>query len=188
MTVQITRIGSFLSVSSPYNAEFVAQAKRLGGKWSNGAWRFDARDDERVSALCRDVYGTDGTTADLVTLRVTWNQDQAEYVDALSAHGRTIARATGRDSGARLGDGVVLLSGGFRSGGSMKNWYTQAVAGTVVLVRDFPRTAADELVAGDAVYRTYSIEPEAPVVDRDALQAERDRLVARIAEIDALLA
>lgn len=39
-----------------------------------------------------------------------------------------------------------------------------------------------------AVRVVVSIEPEAPVIDRAALAAERERLVARLAEIDGLLA
>ena len=37
----------------------------------------------------------------------------------------TIAIAFGRDSGAKLGDGIVWLSGEYKSSGSVKNWYTE---------------------------------------------------------------
>jgi hypothetical protein len=202
MTVEITTSGSTLYVVSPYNAEFVSAAKRLGGKWRAGAWHLDARDEARVRTLCREVYGTDGVSiADVVTLRVEWRQQDSEGTEPISLHGRTIARATGRDSGARLGDGIAVLAGSFGSGGSMKNWRTTVRAGTIVLVRDFPRAAAEELLARQAAETrvvgvdgwegpvvVYSVEPETAPVDLAALRAERERLVARLAEIDATLA
>lgn len=191
MSVQITISGSVLSVASPYNSNFVAAAKRLGGKWSNGAWVFDARDEQRVRDLCRTTYGTDGVASDLVTLRMSFREEARGYCEAVEICGRTVARATGRDSGARLGDGIVLLQGSIGSGGSAKNWETRVAAGSVVLVRDFPRAEAERLIAkmeAGQSKRDYAIEPETPAVDREALAAERARLVARIAEIDALLA
>lgn len=189
--ITITATGNMVAVNAPYNSEFISAAKRLGGRWNAPEWVFDARDEARVRALLIECYGTDGEVADLVTIRIEWTENESAKRASIEANGRTIARADGRDSGARLGDGVVLLDGEFGSGGSRANWTTTARAGTVVLVRDFPRAAAEALVAAPGRGRQYSIEPEAPeapVVDADALRAERERLVARIAEIDALLA
>lgn len=180
--------GDTFPVTAPYNSEFISAAKRLGGRWDAPEWVFDARDEARVRALLIECYGTDGEIADLVTIRIEWTENESAKRASIEANGRTIARADGRDSGARLGDGVVLLDGEFGSGGSRANWTTTARAGTVVLVRDFPRAAAQALVAAPGRERQYSIEPEAPAVDADALRAERERLVARIAEIDKLLA
>jgi hypothetical protein len=187
MNIQITVNGTTVAVKSPYNSEFVTTAKRYGGKWKNGQWVFDARDEERVRALCQEVYGTDGLSTGLCTIRAKYSGDWHDYADRgpIEIAGRTIARAWGRDSGAKLGEGVVVLEGGFSSGGSMKNWTTRVIGETVVLVRDFPRATAERLIAEGAQH--ISIEPEAPVIDRAALEAERAKLVARIAEIDALL-
>lgn len=190
MTVSITISGSSLLVTSPYNSKFVDAAKRLGGRWRGGAWVLDARDEARVRALCCECYGTDGTTAgDVVTLRIEWRKSRGVSQGPIEVYGRTIARATGRDSDARLGDGIAVLDGGFGSGGSVKNWTTSVREGTVVLVRDFPRVRADELLSAQTEedVRRYSIEDEVMAIDRPALHAERERLVARIAEIDALL-
>jgi hypothetical protein len=186
MKVSVIKSGSELFVDTPYNSRFVKAAKDMGGKWNGGNWKFDARDEQRVRELCMATYGSDGVTSDLVTLRITLGPGDGEYAGPVELHGRTIARALGRDSGAKLGDGVVLLEGGFSSGGSVKNWRTTVKEGTTVLVRDFPRIPAEALVAdGD---RTAQIEQEAPVVDHTALREERERLVNRLAEIDAVLA
>ncbi|MGE0257299.1 MAG: DNA repair protein RadC [Alphaproteobacteria bacterium] len=48
-----------IAVSSPYNPQFPARARELGGIWDRGrsVWLFDPRDEERVRALCEEVYG-----------------------------------------------------------------------------------------------------------------------------------
>lgn len=181
--VSITTTDSQVRVRSPYNTWFAPAARKLGGNWVEPDWVFDRRDEDRVRALCLQLYGTDGFRSDLCTVRVTYDADERELQGPLTVNGRIVAQARGRDSGARLGEGVVLLSGSFTSGGSMKNWTTRAGSGgAVVLVRDFPRAAAEALAGSDV-----TIEPEAPLIDREALAAERERLVARLAEIDALL-
>lgn len=132
--IDITTTGSGgIAVSCPYNADFVAGAKRLGGKWKGGAWVFDTRDEERVRDLLRTVYGTDGAPVDTVDVRITIrasaNIDPARrpsdqrpsYSSELWFAGRQILRRRSRDSAVELGKGVVLLSGRFwGSGGSAK--------------------------------------------------------------------
>lgn len=187
--INITTTTESIAVQAPYHATFVARARDLGGKWRAPSWVFDVRDENRIRELCRECYGTDGLTADLCTLRIEWKQSSVVDKAGFVAAGRPVARAFGRDSGAKLDDGVVMLAGGFGSGGSVKNWVTTVDEGTVVLVRDFPRAEAERLVAEQpASRRVYAIEAEAPVVDREALSAERERLLARLAEIDQLLA
>ena len=48
-----------IAVSSPYHANFPARARQLGGAWDTGRliWLFDAQHEERVRALCEEVYG-----------------------------------------------------------------------------------------------------------------------------------
>lgn len=137
--------------SSPYHPDFPKRARNLGGKWSGSAWVFDSRDEERVRQLCRDIYGTDGSAvepADLVTVRITiednWN---APNRGSIWFAGRQIARAWGRDSGAKLGDGVVLLEGRAASGGSRNNWYAFIRGPAVIEVRDLPRAMAIKAIA-----------------------------------------
>jgi len=121
VTIQID--SSKLSVKAPYHPDFPAKARSLGGKWDNVMWNFDARDETRVRALCMEIYGEDdASAADLVTARVHVNKSWWECNKGLYFAGRCIAYATGRDSGARLGGGVVVLNGKFSSGGSAKNW------------------------------------------------------------------
>ena len=190
--MKVTKSHVQILVEAPFNRGFISAAKSLGGRWIAPHWVFDVRDEERVRALCLEHYGEDDRSiVDRVTLRVTFPEGTGEYSDSIILAGREIARAFGRDSGAKLGEGVVLLSGGFCSGGSVKNWKTATRKETVVLVRDFPRAMADRLMAnGGLDYEkacSVAIEPEEPAIDRAALAAERARLVARLAEIDSML-
>lgn len=179
-----------IRVASPYNPEFVAGAKRLGARWSAPVWIFDARDEDRVRDLCREVYGDDGRgLAQVCTLRLRFVDDYTASCDAVRIAGREVARAFGRDSGAKLGEGAVLLEGSINSGGSAKNWKTLVRQDSIILLRDVPVAIAERAVASPPADVEVSIEPEVGTqVDRAALAAERERLSARIAEIDALLA
>lgn len=186
--VNITRSGNEISVSSPFNPAFVRRAKYLGGKWNaeTKVWTFDARDEEDVRALCLDIYGIDGSPVKLVDVRVTYNYSECSDRDAIYFCGREIARAWGRDSGAKLGNGVKLVKGKVHSGGSVKNWATIIEKGTVLVIRDVPEPIALR-ECGKNDLRLVEILPSTPVVDIAALKVERDKLVARIAEIDSIL-
>lgn len=186
--------GGRVAVVSPYLPAWTTQAKRLSGQWDSydRAWLFDAREETRVRAALVECYGTDGSpvpNSDLATIRLTFASEWVESRKSLFLCGREIAGATGRDSGARLGEGVVLLSGGVRSGGSVKNWTTIVKQGTQVELRDVPRAVAealqDQYETTDLVVEVLPNAP--PPVDHSVLLAERARLVARLAEIDAIL-
>ncbi|MFH8350221.1 hypothetical protein [Streptomyces sp. NPDC018045] len=176
-----------IALVSPYNADMVQSCKDLGGKWDQAAkcWHFDSRDEDRVRELAREVFGTDGSSADeadTVTVRYSIGGLGAggHRLDRLILAGREIVIRRYRDEPPRLGQGVVLISGGFASqGGSTRYPSLAAEPGTVLEVRDIPRAAVPD-------------DPRITIVDETidvaALTAERARLAARIADIDAALA
>ena len=190
--MQITTSSSNVRVIAPYNPGFIAAAKRIGGKWQAPAWSFDIRDEDRVRALCMEHYGEDGRTpVETRTVRVQFVGARRADCDAVRFCGREIGRARGRDSGATLGDGIVVLEGEVASGGSVKNWATVVRAGAVVLIRDVPTPLVEKMRAeadGSNGEIIVSIEDETPPIDVNALTQERARLRARLAEIDAILA
>ena len=65
----------------------------------------------------------------------------------------------------------------------MKNWTTTGLEGTIFEIRDIPRTAWEKNGAPDEL----AAELLDTDTNRDELSAERERLLARIAEIDKLL-
>lgn len=189
MSVTVTTENGKTSVTSPYDAEFVTQAKTIGGKWdgSTKAWKFDARDEQRVRDLCRQVYGTDGNpieSGDLITVRVRLaDHEGSKYDNFAKFAGQRIAHRPDRDSSVRLAANVVLIEGKLPStGGSMRYPNIDAGNDVIVEVRDIPRATLSLEREQD-----YEIVGESSNVDVDALLAEREQLLARLAEIDALL-
>ncbi len=188
ITIENIQIGANLKtcVISPYNASMPDQAKAMGGRWdtSRKAWVFDARDEQRVRDMVRSIYGTDGSpadTSDLVTVRIELADHQVRSEAYAEFAGIRLAERPGRDTSVRFAANVGLVEGRTEgSAGSMR--YPQLGAGTAVVeIRDIPRAS---LKLEDK--KSYTIVDEtAP--DVDALTAERERLMARIAEIDALL-
>ncbi|UYW28344.1 hypothetical protein OKC48_07465 [Methylorubrum extorquens] len=168
MSVHVTTAGNTLSVSTPHpNTNFNKKARDLAGRWQPElrAWTFDARNEALVRAALKRSYGTDGTApADVVSVQMT--VDKSEWHGPVVVAGRVICRASGRDSGATLGTGVVKLSGRATSGGSRINW-TSVADGSFVL-HDVPRKVADKLIAGGyaGVTEAKEFDP-ATLVDAD---------------------
>ncbi len=186
--MKIAIVESKVYVTADYNSAFVAQARNLGGKWANPSWVFDARDEVAVRAACLECYGSDGLTADLVDVRITIPEDCRAVGGGqgpIELFGRTLARAFGRDSGAKLGEGVVIEQGGFSSGGSMKNWCTTVKDNTVLILRD---VSAALVAKHDNEAFLVEVIAHQNQINRDELNAEREKLIARLAETDALLA
>jgi len=131
-----------IKVTSPYNQKFVNKARNLRGKWKDGAWWFDDSIVDYVRDLMKGCFGTTGEepydNVDLVISNFTDSYSRG----AVELFGRTIAKAWGRDSGAKLGDGIILISGRIKSGGSVKNWYTE-VDGADFIIKDFPKPATE---------------------------------------------
>lgn len=178
--------GDTIEVVAPFLPDFVAQAKsKLGGRWTGTAWAFDARNESAVRQAVKTYYGwEDGVP--LVSVKLHFDEDTHETCAGIYRLGRQIAAAKDRDSGARLGLGVVLESGDVDSGGSQKNWQTTIDADTVLVVHDVPLPIAQ---AFNESGERCEIIPSAVEKSRvDVLREERERLVARLAEIDAELA
>ena len=185
MCVRIEKNASKLEVQSPYHPNLPGRARKLGGKWHSASktWVFDARDEDRVRILYKEIYGTDGTESDLVTIWAMAEKDDNDYDLCFYVAGRQIARAYGRDSGAKLGEKVILLEGSFGSSGSMKYPTITVKAGTVVEIRDVPRGAVKEQ---EGPFKVQIIEGTTKI-DREALEAEKEKLEQRLKEVNALL-
>lgn len=145
--IKIKTVGKKVQVVSPYHPNWPKKAKNLGGRYDGSAWEFDVRDEERVRALCREIYGTDGSSVDLVTVQIDMDKAHGASGKSWFRFGREILSRTGRDVDVRLGHGVVLLAGGFKASGGSARYpaIDDPKPGTVLEVRDVPRA----LVEGD---------------------------------------
>lgn len=186
----VSKTATRLILVAPYNPAFIAAAKcDLGAKWNSSAWTFDLRDEAEAMDLIQKFYGWNPGMA-LVSVKVYFDEEKRVGQGPFVLLGRVLASATGRDGGARLGDGVRLHVGGIGSGGSMKNWVTRIDEGTELVVHDVPQGMASSYVAGTRSKEGVRIEflelLAAP--DTETLASERRNLITRIAEIDKVLA
>lgn len=188
MDIQIVRDGESVAVYTPYCRAFIDRARELGGRWdpSARAWRFDHRDETRVRGLVAEIFGDPDEPR--VTVRI--NESgliPAARVDSYFALGRCLFTRPSRDHAVTLGDGVVIVAGGFpaRGGSSRYPEIGYADDGTIVEVRDVPLSIARAAVERDP--SAYSIV-DGTAERRLALESEAARLRARLAEIESELA
>ena len=81
------------------------------GRWDSDCcvWTFPERYRENVVEILADIFGYSESTSGTVLVRLTVGGHALEAErDSVRVAGREVARATGRDSGARLGPGVAL--------------------------------------------------------------------------------
>ncbi|SFQ18205.1 hypothetical protein [Tranquillimonas alkanivorans] len=178
--------GDQIGIFSPYHEDFVDAAHKMGGRFhrSEGCWVFPGRHREQVANILQSVYGADPWEPKC-RVRLKAKEELRANKGPVVEGGMVLANARSRDSGARVGEGVHLLSGEIRSGGSAAHWLSLVTEDSEFEIDEFPVRLLDE--AGE--YHTEALEVRAvhDVDAMDELRAERARLVARIAEIDALL-
>jgi hypothetical protein len=183
MTIHVEKEGSQISVTSPYHPAFVRWAKTRNGRYdkSLNVWRFDARDEADVRKKLVAIYGTDGSTeVDLVDIRITLrgDDDYSRCLDSVYVAGRSVVRAYDRDSGAKLGEGCVLISGRISSGGSRANWTTVVGKGTVLELRDVPRSKLKDIDENIWEVKVVRPTPELPAIELTTTPAEESDLAA----------
>jgi hypothetical protein len=174
-----------LTVTSPYNKEFVSFARMRGGRWSDSqrVWMFDPRDEFAVRSALIDIFGTDDyESCPKVNVRV--KLEHFEFSDEFILFGRQLLRRRYSDRRVDIDNGVVVIAGGFpASSSSRRHPAIEPEPGTVVEVRDVPR---------DIAMRTWSKHKEAIEllgrVDMEALKDEKAALLKRIEEIDQTIA
>lgn len=181
--------GNMATIYTPYNANFVSAIKKVGGaKWQSDkkAWAVPTAAVEAVREIMRNVYGEDDTpdASERITVRLTFEQGLSTWHGDVTLLGKCISHAYGRDSGATVGQDVAFIKGGPDSGGSVKNWTSIVEQGSVAILSNVPRSLYESTTLPEGVIAEIV---EVVIPDREALIAERERLIKRIAEIDELL-
>lgn len=191
MDFKITIANGMAQIKTPYNANFVAKIKMVGGaKWDaeKRRWTVPESAVPAVREIMRDVYGRDDLIeGETVSVRLTFAETVEKTTTSVIIMGHTISRAYGRDSGANPGDGVSFVLGECFSGGSMRNWTSGVKSGSVVIIDKVPialyEREKDQLPRG---VTCEIVENDCPT-SRIQLEEEKSRLLARIAEIDKML-
>lgn len=111
-----------------YNQNLVAECHRLGGKWDadEKSWVFSGLVADKVEEL-DEKYNSQ-----LIPVEIEFNETLFGEKGPAYLAGFKIAQAWGRDSGAKLADGIMLIDGDINSGGSMKNWDTRVKQGAKI--------------------------------------------------------
>lgn len=121
---------------TPYNADFVKAVKTMGGaRWDSTSRCWTISEDMLPQArkIMMYVYGyTDEKQGETITVKATFAKDVWEECDSVVILGKTVARAYGRDTGAKPGEDVLFLEGAPTSGGSARHWCSIVPAGSVV--------------------------------------------------------
>lgn len=188
--IEVKINGDTAFLRTPYNAGFISAVKQIGGAhWTGTSWEIPANMLDNARSMMMRHYGeTDLSAGEKINVRVKFVDECTVLCGPVTTLGRTLARATGRDSGAHVGEGVVLVSGHIGSCGSIKNWRSSVAKGTIFELKDVPRSLYDsgyDMYDEDEVI--YEVVEE--TTDRKAaLEEERQKLLNRIAEIDAELA
>ena len=119
-------------VTTYYNRKFASKARNLRGQWDSvkKAWVFDESVEEYVKQALIDIFGVTGETLYETCSLLIKDFTAWESRGEVELFGRTVARAFGRDTGAKLGDDIIWISGSYGSGGSAKNWTTEIKNGT----------------------------------------------------------
>lgn len=188
--MKITVVDTAAYIDTPYNREFVRQIKNIGGAWwdsSRREWKIPAACVDQARDIMRRVFGECDLPDESrrVTVKLTFSESvHGDERSSISIFGKEVARAFGRDSGAVVGDDVSFIEGNPTSGGSRNNWLTCIPAGCVAILRNVPESILHKELPDGA---SYEIMPEEATPSRELLLNEKQRLLARIAEIDKLL-
>jgi hypothetical protein len=190
MFVSIKNINNTIQVKTQFNPDFSYAAKKIGGKYdfNEKIWCFDERNLDLVKNALMSTFGTDGYDQSTVDVEITVKEKFIGEQSPIYLAGRIIAQARGRDSGARNGDGIVFIENSPKSGGSMKNWLTKIEEGSVFKILDLYAGAIDFLNECDSIeYRIIrnTQSQSSKETELAQLKIERDRINARIAELEA---
>lgn len=175
-------------IYTPFHSEFVAKIKRVGSaRWDPvcGAWVVNAKYISAVRKIMCDVYGESDIPAEgkRFDVKLTFSKQYHCERDGVFFFGKCLAYARGRDGGAKGGEGVCYLDGSCSSGGSARNWQSIIEEGSVVMVYDVPEVLVQKEKPVDGV----DFEFIERIPDKAALLQEKESLLARVAEIDAIL-
>lgn len=183
-SIQLTIVDDKVKVITPYNADFVQKCRNLRGTFKAGAWWFDDSIIDYVREAMLQFFGTTGETPYQQCTLLISNYSDSCYLAPCVLFGRTIAKAFGRDSGARLGDDVIFIDGDYKSGGSVKNWRTEIVDATFE-IRNFPVPSLDLPEVKKAIEEGWC-EVKYPKKKRAAeeIQAEIDKLKCMIQQLE----
>lgn|SRR3990167_8556247 len=117
----ISKIGSDkIALKAKKNSMLIQKCHDYGGEWDpvDKEWIFSDIVSDKIAELDA-IYDSPLVAVEITAKRELNSRPAIEFL------GCEIARAWGRDSGAKLAHDVAKISGTVRSAGSMKNWVVE---------------------------------------------------------------
>lgn len=174
-----------IRVKTPYNKDFVNKARNLKGEWEakEEEWVFDDSIEEYVKNALIKCYGTTGEEPVKTCSLLVKEVEEDVYGGPVELFGRRIAKAWGRDSGARLSEGIVWISGSYSSGGSVKNWRTSLNKGTFI-IQNFPLPRTEFPDVQEAIAEGWcEIKTEKKRRSKEEIQSEIEKYEVILTEL-----
>lgn len=190
MNIKIKIEGDKAYIYSPKNPLFTQRVKKIGGAvWTGTAWRIPAVAVDVARKFLLDEYGENDITVDKkIKVKLVAKENiygENDYPLKACAFGKILAEAYGRDSGAYVGEDVILISGEMNSGGSMRRPYVYINDGSEFVITNVPKAYFERMKEKEE--ERFDIEVIEEEVDKAALEVEKKALLDRINEIDRLL-
>jgi len=162
--VTVEREGDYFAVQTPYDSNYISELKKTisGYKWdpNRKVWLIPVDAEPIMQELLRKYFHYSGDpTEKSVTIIITAKEELSAVTDAVRFGPIPIAKALGRDSGAKVMQNVFLLKGKIFSGGSSKNWRTYVSEGSVFKVKNVPIFIAEQ---GDPQWDVQIVEEDTP--------------------------
>lgn len=190
MDISITVKDEIVNIYVPYNKEFISEIKNIGSaKWNSDekCWTVPEEYIDNVREMMVHIYGySDISKNETVKVTVKFLEGVAETKDSVKIFGKDVSKATSRDSGARVGENVVLVSGKIESGGSRVYWEPQVEEGTIFSLSKVNKNVFDK-EKNNPPYKIEILDVKDEVERKSELIAEKEKLLSRISEIDKIL-
>jgi hypothetical protein len=182
--IKLEKIGDKVKVACPNNEKFLKKVHDLRGKWKEKAWWFDGSIIENVREIMLETYGTTGEVPyDNCTLVIT-NFSDYETLGPVILFGRTIAKASSRNSGAELGKDIIFIKGRYESGGTIKNWATKVYKATFE-IQKFPIPSLELEEVKQAIEKgCCKVKKAKKKRSREEIQKEIESLLLQIKKLE----
>lgn len=177
-----------LEVYTPYNKDFIARIKFVGGsKWNRtkGCWDVPTETLAEVRKLMFECYGENDISAtDYVTVKLTFNESMSGSYRGITMFGKTIARAYDRDTVGTIDTGVVYTKGHPMSGGSRKRPLSWIEQGTEIVIHNVPKSLLGHENIPEYVKVEIVTEEKSAEKTLKALMKRKQALMSELEELD----
>lgn len=186
MLIKTEVIEGRIFITSPYNADFIAKVKNIGGRWNAASkqWSVPEENSDLLNDLLNEIFGTAvaGSSGEKIKVRYKASDfEPIKFTDIRIGNAVMVSRRL-RDNPVTFNHATIVASGkGFPSSGGSNGYPKPAPFEDTILQSELPVEIYNALEAEDKEKLTV-VDSEA---DRtQSLENEKAKLLARLAEIE----